>query len=195
MRHPLLSSADLDRRRFLKTSLAGSAALLVASALPCGCGGREPVPRGLLALSPVEYRTMEAAAARLIPPGGPFAPGAADVDVARRVDRIVAQLDDETRLRVKHAIRLFEYAPFLSGHLRSFRKLSPGAQDEVLHAWNSSRRPFRVHVFDLLKSLALMAFYNSSEVHDAMGKAPPLCHARRVRGVHPGTAAALRGGR
>jgi hypothetical protein len=185
---PFLIPPDPGRRRFLKSSLAGSAALLLASALPSGCGRRESAPPGLLALSPVEYRTMEAVSARMIPAGGPFAPGAADVHVARRVDRIVAQLDVETRLQIKHAIRFFEYAPFLSGHLRPFRKLSPGMQDEVLQAWNSSHHSFRVLVFDLLKSLALMAFYNSSQVHDAMGIAPPLCFPRRGKRASEGFA-------
>jgi hypothetical protein len=51
-------------------------------------------------------------------------------------------------------------------------------QDKVLQSWNSSHHSFRVLVFDLLKWLALMAFYNASRVHDAMEIAPPLCFPR-----------------
>lgn len=185
MRPTALSPTDPDRREFLKTSLAGSLVLLAATVLPAGCTREEEAPRGLLVFTPGECLTMEAVAARIIPRGGVFAAGAGDVGVARRADRILVHLEADTQRRIARALRVFEYAPLFSGHLRPFRRLSPAEQDRLLHAWHSSRRPFRAQVFDALKSLTLMAFYNSHAGHDALGIAPVPCRTagggRKVR--------------
>ena len=170
-----------DRRRFLQTSLAGSAVLLAAAALPAGCGRDEPVPKGLLALAPGEYLTFAAVAARILPEGGAFAPGAATVDVPRRVDRLVAALGGDEWLRIKRALRVFGYAPLLSLRRKSFRGLDPAEQDRILQAWHSSRRAFRLEVFETLKSLTMIAFYNSHAGRDALGLGPPACRPKGAK--------------
>jgi len=180
MPSPALPPPDPNRREFLRTSLAGSAALLAAAVLPAGCARDEEAPRELLVLRPGEYLTMAAVAARLIPPGGIFAACAADIGAARRIDRILARLEGSTQRRVSRALRIFEVAPLFSGHLRPFRRLSAVEQDRALHAWHSSHRLFRTQVFDVLKSLTMMAFYDSHEGREALAIAPDPCASRRV---------------
>ncbi len=170
-----------NRREFLRTSLAGSIVLLAAAGLPSGCARDEKAPRGLLVLKPGEYLTMAAVAARLIPRGGIFAAGAEDVGVARRVDRILARLEGDTQRQIGRALRIFEIAPLFSRNLRPFRRLSPGEQDRVLHAWHSSRRSIRTRVFDALKALTMLAFYDSHEGREAVARAPEACPGSRER--------------
>ncbi len=192
MRPSALPPSDPARREFLRTSLAGSAILLAAAVLPSGCARDEEAPRGLLVLEPGEYLTMAAVAARLIPKGGIFAAGAANVDAARRIDRILSRLGSDTQRRVARALRFFDAAPLFSWRLRSFRRLSGAERDRVLQAWHSSRRALRSQVFDAFKSLTMLAFYESRAGRRALGIAEDPCRARASAGAR--RVASARGG-
>ena len=122
-------------------------------------------------LSPRELRTLDAAAECILPAGGPFAYGHADVDYRGfmqdeflpAVPREVAQL--------AHVILFFvEYlAGFLIWRPGRFSHMPIERRNHAFDAIRHSRLFFLRGFFILLSSMLLMPFYRDPKVMDAIG--------------------------
>ena len=128
----------------------------------------------------VVWATDEAPAARdavllravldaLVPPGGPFAIGAADTDLDAALARYFARLHPLGPAGLRLLLRAIEYGAVVFERTRPFSRLDPAARARALAAWEASRLGPRRQLLASLKLLALMHFYERPEVWPAVG--------------------------
>jgi len=128
----------------------------------------------------VVWATDEAPAARdavllravldaLVPPGGPFAIGAADTDLDAALARYCARLHPLGPAGLRLLLRAIEYGAAVFERTRPFSRLDPAARARALAAWEASRLGPRRQLLASLKLLALMHFYERPEVWPAIG--------------------------
>lgn len=159
------------RRVFLKRSLqaAGTLAVLPLAGSGCGPARRGAAPPGLAVLSPGEYAVLAAAADAFVPRGGAFELGASDVDVAGRVDALLADEDPQVQRGLRAALGLLEWAGGpLAGRFGRFSGLSASDRTAVLGAL-PHRFGLARDVYAGLKLLCLFSFYCADEVWPAIG--------------------------
>ena len=156
---------SFGRREFLRR---GSGALLLAlgGALPA-CAGRRDETGGPGPFSETERDVLRAICARLLPAGG-RAPGAAAIDVAGRMERLLDELQATSDFR--RLLALFEWSPLLfEANPHRFTQLSPESQNRVLRGWAASRLGFRRSGFVAIKRLAMSLYYTQAENWPAIG--------------------------
>jgi hypothetical protein len=166
---------ELTRRAFLARSLraAGGLAALPLLAPGCSPARRGAAPPALRALSPGEWEVLGAVADTVVPRGGAFALGAADVGLAARIDGFLAEQDPELAGGVRGALWLLEYgAPLLAGRLARFSRLDADARSEVFGAL-PRRFGLARRVFTGLRQLCLFSFYSLPESWPALGYEGP----------------------
>src|SRR5207247_2162312 len=128
----------------------------------------------------VVWATDEAPAARdavllravldaLVPPGGPFAIGAADTDLDAALARYCARLHPLGPAGLRLLLRAIEYGAVVFERTRPFSRLDPAGRERALAAWETSRLGPRRQLLASLKLLALMHFYERPEVWPAVG--------------------------
>jgi len=165
-----LCGAPVNRRRFLKGSLSGLALLGVGSLIPAGCKTYPKPGVPLQFFDGREYAIMNAVAARLIGAPQRVGSGADHVDVAARVDGIVATWDAESRAQLRTMLRVFEHGTYLFDLQRKrFTRLAVTAQDEYLGGWMNSTLGARRIVFRALKALATTGFYSDPRAWRRLG--------------------------
>jgi hypothetical protein len=166
----------ISRRRFLRRTLAGAAALALGGTALRHLGGYSLDARtaaALRVLSPKEAVILGAIARRLLAPDGDDAPAVDDLDVVPAIDRYLGEMPPELVADIRALLHLVEHAPsFLSLHLSRFTRLGATAQDEVLSSWASSRLDFRRQGFAALKSLAAIGYYGDARTFSLIGYAP-----------------------
>jgi len=123
-------------------------------------------------LTATEFRTLAAVADALVPRGGTFPLGAADVDTAGRVVRYLAHMPAGSRRQIRALLRGWELGPLASRHLRTFSALSPAARAAWVESCLTSHAPWRRIPVLLLKTLCLTAFCADQRVEAALGYAP-----------------------
>jgi hypothetical protein len=162
---------ELSRRAFLSRSLraAGVLAAVPGLAPACAPAPARPAPAGLLVLRPGEWAVLDAAADALIPRGGAFALGAADVDLAARADRFLAAQSPELVGGLRGALLLLEWGGgLLAGRPGRFSRLSPEDRAAVMAAL-PRRFGLARQVFAGLKQLCGLLFYADPRSWPALG--------------------------
>jgi len=159
---PRFELPEFTRRIFLHRGLQ---ALGAAVALPLAAGelfaaeSAAPAADGLKLLMPAEYAALAAFADTMIPPGGAFEPGAADVDLARRIDAYLPQQQPAVVTGIRGALTFIEQqAPGLAGKKGAFSSLSEADRAAVLSAMLAAGG-LPASVFLGLKSLCVIHFY------------------------------------
>jgi hypothetical protein len=191
----LLPHEHEGRRGFLKYGLAGAALLAVGGGTWLGTRRTVPTP-GLT--GPFTVLTLEEASIflelsdRLLPPRPGF-PSPLDVDLPRRIDALVALMNEESQKEVRQLVGLFENALaglLLDGQLKTFTASTPEQQDARIRAWQQSRYKVRRTGYKALKKIVYSSYYGARETWKALGyPGPPPIGAPIDRGERfvPGT--------
>lgn len=160
-----------SRRRLLFLGALSSAALAIGGVGLALRAGPPRTPRAALrALDAREYAVLWAFAERIAPKNPPF-PAASEVDVAGKVDALLAMMDPGTTAEVRLLLRLLDNALaglLLDGRFRAFTECSDAEQDAILDGWRTSRLGARRMGFTALRKLVAGAYYGSEELWVAM---------------------------
>ncbi len=167
----LLGVTDRDtplhptRRRFLQAGLGVVALLLAGGGGLVALRGRPPRVPGLSVLDDQEFRTLSAVARTHLPPGGPIAPGADQLALARAFDRYLADEPRDVQRDIKHALTILEYGPVLfERRLVTFSNLPPTEQLAHWKRWLESSSLVRRQISWSLKKFLSLVFYDSPAV-------------------------------
>ncbi len=166
---------SISRRRFLKQSAFGAAALSVASVVPVS-DLSFPLPPGvedqLQFFSPKEFLIMKAVSNRVVGSSANGGPTPEDVGVALRADKFLAGADPEVQSQFHQLLTVFN-APFFTFlfdfRLSSFVNMNPQDQDSYLDDWMTSPIGFRRTGFQALKRTALSMFYTDEQTWNEIG--------------------------
>lgn len=160
----------MERRRFLKGSVGGLALLGLGTVLPAGCRSYPKPAVSLRFLNPREYAIMNALADRLVDGRGSVGPGAERIDVAARVDALVADWDADAQGQLRIMLRVFEHGTYLFDLQRKrFTRLKAKQQDEYVAGWMNSTLGARRIAFRALKALAAAGFYQDPRTWAPLG--------------------------
>jgi hypothetical protein len=164
----------LSRRRFLKWGLTGAGAVVAAGGGLFGLRGCAPSVDGLRTLSDHEYRTMAAIADAIIPPGGAFALGAAECDLARAFDTYLADEPAANVRDLKRALLLVEFGPVVFDlRAATFSNLSPEERRAHWDGWGASESEVRRQVAVAFRRFVALVFYDRPEAWAALGYPGP----------------------
>ncbi len=168
-----------SRRRFLGISLAAGGLLLAGGGALLWLRGRAPRVAGLRCLDPHQYRTLSALAAALFPEGGPFPGGAAEVDLARRLDVFLADEPEWNRSDLQAGLVLLEFGPFLfDRRLATFSRLTAEERLRHFERWTRGSMTQR-QVATALRRFLSVVFSDRPEVWRSIGYDGPLVRAER----------------
>jgi len=166
----------LSRRTVLRYGLGG--ALLLAAG-GTGLALQTTAPREprapLQVLDARTYAILAAVADRIAPERDGF-PAASELQVAEKIDALLATSDPALGAEVKQVLLLLENALagfVFDGRARPFTKLAPEAQDEVLRAWQSSALHVRRTAYNALHGLCAAAYYASPAIYARVGYPGP----------------------
>jgi hypothetical protein len=153
---------DFARRTFLTRGLQ---ALGAAAVFPYVAGqvlaaaGQTSAPPALHVLTSGEYTILAAFADTMIPRGGAFEMGAADVDLARRIDSYLPRLNPDMIVGVRGALVFVDQkAPGLAKKPGTFAALAPTDREAVFAAMLASPG-LPASVLLALKYLCISHFY------------------------------------
>ena len=151
-----------DRRSFLRTSLGGGSAILLASLLPTGCARDYPQADGdgyaPQSLSAKEYAVARAAAEALLV-GVPVTAAS----VAQGIDRELLVAGEPMRSDMRTVLTLIEHATPLGGRVRRFTALTPAERRRYLGGWSRSRFSLRRGAYQALKGFIVYFAYIQPE--------------------------------
>jgi hypothetical protein len=163
------------RRRFLRQTLFGAAALFVAPLLPTRLLRGQTTPdtgRKLLFFSKEEYLVVSAAAARLTGhPHGEQGSGQS-VDAALRADTFLGTEDPEIQEQIHLLLTIFNspIAAFIFDFKFSgFLTMDDAGQDGYLEGWMKSSLGFRRTGFQALKRLSMSMHYTDEHSWEEIG--------------------------
>jgi len=162
---------ETTRRVFLSRSVRALGALATLPLIAPGCSNAPiaPVPADLHVLTAGEYAIVWAAADAFVPRGGAFALGAADLDLAGRIDRFLASQDPAVVKGLRGALVILEYGGGpLAGRLGRFSRMDADDRAAVLHAL-PRRFGIAGQVYSGLKQLCLFLFYCADESWPGIG--------------------------
>jgi choline dehydrogenase-like flavoprotein len=144
------------------------------------------------ALHSGQLATLAAVADALIPRGGPFPLGAADVGVAGRLNQYLLAFSPASRRQIGLLIAAWEYSSLFSRHLKPFSGLSAAQRERFVETAATSRYPWRRIPIELLRQLCGFAYGAAPEVEAAFGfthscidDTPPPRAARLTPVMHP----------
>jgi len=172
---------DTARRKFLRQTAIGVAALLAARALPPGklaaevqgeagpTSGAEAGPE-LQFFSGEEYLIFSAAASRLT--GHENGAGGAGIDAALRADRFLSTEDPEIQDQIHLLLKIFNSifaAVLLSFTFSRFTEMTPDAQESYIAGWMTSTFAFRRTAFQALKRLSMSMYYTDPRSWEEIG--------------------------
>lgn len=163
------------RRRFLKQTSFGIAALTVGGCLPGGSAEANDLPPGVAEQlrfgSPTEFLILQAAAEQLIdlpPTDGPMS----SADLALRMDLYLAGADQEVQEQFHQLLSVFNsgIAAFVFDlRLSSFLGMSSDDRASYLQDWMESPIGFRRTAFTALKRVAASSYYSHPSSWPAVG--------------------------
>jgi len=171
------AAGRLSRRNLLKTGLVGTLLVGVGSVgLALERTKVEGQTPALAVLSATEYAVLVAVAERLCPALGEGAPGATALGVAKTIDGLLTEVDDDTQKGFKIALRTFENA--LTGALFGerfvpFTHLSPEDKTRTLASWRDSRIGFRRTVYRALGGLVWAVYWGDARTWPRIGYPGP----------------------
>ncbi len=162
-----------SRRKFLKQTLAGTAALSAAQFIPItALAARNDVPGSLLFFSHHEFRIIRAVAESMIGLHGASSEPLHPHDVALRADQFLADAEPEIQEQFHLLLVVFNSPIFtfvFDFQLKSFLDMSKSERDAYLRGWMTSIFTFRRTAFQGLKRLCMSMYYTDSrswnEIH------------------------------
>lgn len=167
--------ASLSRRRFLKQSVFGVAALSAARILPFSHDGA-PLPPELSGqlqyFSPKEYMIVEAVADRIVGAPANGNPDATQLNVALRADKFLSGADPEIQDQFHQLLTVLNAPLFtflFDFRFSSFINMSTDDQDSYLEDWMTSAIGFRRTGFQALKRTCLSMFYTEPRSWQEIG--------------------------
>jgi hypothetical protein len=163
------------RRRFLRQTAFGVAALAAGGCLPGGSAGSDDLPTGVAGQlqfgTPIEFLILQAAAEQLIglrPGEGPMR----SADLALRMDHYLAGADQEVQQQFHQLLSVFNsgIAAFLFDlRFSSFLGMSSDDRASYLQDWMESPIGFRRTAFMALKRVAASSYYSHPSSWPAIG--------------------------
>ena len=144
-----------------------------ASAAIAALGVREailpPPAEGRWALSEPELGTVTALGEAMFPPGNPLGVSGPEVGIASRVDHLLGQeLDAEIGEIFRYLLRALEDGTLVSrGH--RFASLPLGERQSVIAHWDDNDLLPRRALYDGLRLVMGMAYFNAPEVTASIG--------------------------
>lgn len=121
-------------------------------------------------LSQREVRTLGAAAECILPPGGPFPYGHADIDYVAWVNDFLATVPRQANVAIHAILWFLEYGAWIfAGAPGRFSRLALPRRERALDRLRHSRVYVLRGMFILLSSILLIPFYNDRRVMDAIG--------------------------
>lgn len=153
----------INRRVFLGVAAGGG---LVALAGGYSAVGPMPVAEGLRAFSKDEMATLKAAAEALFPKQI-FGLGAAEVDVAGRLDAHVATFFPRERGLLRLFLRLMELRSRVDGGGR-FSSLLPAQRAGLMASWEAHADLWALGV-KAVRALCALAFFADARVQATLG--------------------------
>lgn len=121
-------------------------------------------------LSQREIRTLGAAAECILPPGGPFLYGHADIDYVAWVNDFLAIVPRQVNWAIHVILWFLEYAGWLFvGVPKRFSRLAVSRREQVFERMRRSNIYVVRGMLILLSSILLIPFYNDRRVMDAIG--------------------------
>ena len=132
----------VSRRRFIRTALWGTGAVLALAGGSFALLRRspvdaQPVPEGLVSLSAAEYHLFSRAIEVLLPTEGTPLTPVASVPVMTSIDHTMALLDPAVRDEVRIGLAIFDNAAVVSGlHGKRFVDLDRAEAVQYFDAWS-----------------------------------------------------------
>ncbi len=168
----------LSRRRFVRTSILGTACLGCAVLIGKHLGRDEVSPTiasKLRVLSPKEYVILTAAARRITAADQAGAPTSDELDIALFVDGYLAKLEPGAQRDVKALLQLLEHAGgFGVASFSRFSRLREDKQDAVLRAWQSSAIALYRQGLQGLRTLVFLGYYSSPKTWPMLSYGGPV---------------------
>ncbi|MBM4345373.1 MAG: hypothetical protein FJ100_18535 [Deltaproteobacteria bacterium] len=172
--------ALFTRRRLLGAGLVTGGA--VGAAAVGLVAVREPAPAvaGLRVLTPAQHRTMQLVARTHVPPGGPLAWSAADVDVAGLFDGFLADQPDADQRDAALALDLVDLGPLLfERRWTTFAALDDEQRLDHWNAWAVAPQATRREIWWSLARFVGMAVYDQPGAWPGIGYLGPSLARRR----------------
>lgn len=167
---------EVSRRRLIQMGIGGMALLGLGGV---GLSLRPTVnripKRPLQVLDPRAYSVLAAITQRLIPKGDLF-PLPHEVEVAEKVDTLLASLHPADAADFVKGLLLVENALvgfLLDGRTQSFTASSPDRQDRALENLRTSRLPIRRSVYRAIYGMVCGAYWSSPKTYAACGYGGP----------------------
>jgi hypothetical protein len=171
-----MTGSEIDRRRFIKTGVLGTAALgLGGLGWGLSAGERAQNSESLQCLDVRAHAILAAVADRMCRAGSD-GPSASDVKVVEKIDQLLASLPASAATELKQALLLLEsplFGALMEGRMRPFTRCSGDQQDRILAAWRDSRWPLRRTVYDALHALCMAPYWSDASLWDHMGYPGP----------------------
>lgn len=156
--------------------LLSGAALAAIGGLGYAAADLGPVASGGLVLSEAERDLVGAVGDALFPRGGVLPVAAADVDLPALVDDLLGDaMDPQIGPLFRYLLRVLDLGTFASRGAR-FAELPLDARRDVLATWSDNAVLPRRLMYDSLKSVLGIAFFDASEVRAGMGWEIGTCH-------------------
>ena len=166
---------EVSRRAFLRRSLHAAGACVALPGLGVGCAPSERAPSGLRVLDAAQWTLLDAIADTFVPRGGAFELGARDVDLARRIDALLADEAPAVRDGLGSALLVVEWgAPLAAARLGRFSSLDEAGRAASIDALRTSRVGVLRDVYAGLKQACLFSFYAVDASWAATGYDGPL---------------------
>lgn len=137
-----------------------------------GCAPVRYPERELHFLTPKEWATLDAAAARLVP-RTPERLGAPDLDVASAADRLFASAHPRLQHDLKQLLNSLEDLTWLNLRFRPFTALSEESKDAYLQSWADSPLGIQRQGFVALAKIAATLVYMDPRTWPQIGYAGP----------------------
>lgn len=124
----------------------------------------------LRVLSKKEYSVLRAIGYRIVPQ----VKKSPQLDLAQRIDTVLADVRQQMRKEFKLLLVVFEYgAPLLGLIWKPFTQMNEAEQDRYLAGWERSRFAFKRMGFQALKRSLLAAYYGSELSWEPIGYRGP----------------------
>tara|TARA_B100000683_G_C12470442_1_gene547602 strand:+ start:701 stop:1276 length:576 start_codon:yes stop_codon:yes gene_type:complete len=165
------------RRSLLKKGLVGGGLLAVSGVgLSLQPGQDIPVPpQGLKILTPQNYATLMAIIPHVLPVSKGF-PSTGDIQVAQRVDDLLALLHPADGAELAQALQVIENPVLglvLDGRFRPFSVSSATEQEQTLRNWKTSRLAVRRTGYVALTGLIKSCYFSHPKTYAAVGYPGP----------------------
>ena len=165
------------RRSLLKKGLVGGGLLAISGVgLSLQPGKEIAIPtQGLKILTPQTYATLTAIIPHVLPVSKAF-PGTDEIQVAQRVDDLLALLHPADGAELAQALQVIENPVLglvLDGRFRPFSMAPDATQEQTLRNWKTSRLAVRRTGYVALTGLIKSCYFSHPQTYAAVGYPGP----------------------